>query len=78
LFHSCSKLFSVTGWRLGWAVGNRELIAARPKVKWCVDTGALHAIQRAGADVLDRAESLVRFAVERFRARIRSASTRRD
>ncbi|MBI1723279.1 MAG: aminotransferase class I/II-fold pyridoxal phosphate-dependent enzyme [Gemmatimonadetes bacterium] len=68
-FHSCSKSFSMTGWRLGWAVGNRDLIAALNKIKSYHDTGAFLAVQRAGADVLDQAETLVAPAVERFRAR---------
>lgn len=68
-FHSCSKSFSMTGWRLAWAVGNRDLIAALNKIKSYHDTGAFLAVQRAGADVLDQAETLVAPAVERFRAR---------
>ncbi|MEK6768142.1 MAG: aminotransferase class I/II-fold pyridoxal phosphate-dependent enzyme [Gemmatimonadota bacterium] len=68
-FHSCSKSFAMTGWRLGWAVGNRELIAALSKIKSYHDTGAFLAVQRAGADVLDHSEAIVKPAVERFRSR---------
>jgi LL-diaminopimelate aminotransferase len=68
-FHSCSKSFAMTGWRLGWAVGSRELIAALGKVKSYVDTGTFLAIQRAGVEVLDHAEELVAPAVRRFAAR---------
>ncbi len=68
-FHSCSKSFAMTGWRLGWAVGNRELIKALTIIKSYHDTGAFLAVQRAGADVLDQAETLIPPAVERFRAR---------
>jgi LL-diaminopimelate aminotransferase len=68
-FHSCSKSFTMTGWRLGWAVGNRELIAALTTIKSYHDTGPFLAVQKAGAAVLDHAEQLVAAAVQRFSAR---------
>ncbi len=74
-FHSCSKSFTMTGWRLGWAIGNRELVAALTTVKSYTDTGPFLAVQRAGALVLDRAEALTRVAVERFQSR-RDAAVR--
>jgi len=58
-FFSLSKSFSMTGWRLGWAAGRRELIGALNKVKSYVDTGPFLALQKAGALALDRAEELV-------------------
>ncbi len=58
-FFSMSKSFQMTGWRLGFAVGNARLIAALAKVKSYVDTGAFQALQQAAAWTLDRAESLV-------------------
>ncbi len=57
-FHSFSKTFCMTGWRLGWAVGNSLALKALSKVKSYVDTGAFLAIQEAGASVLDRVEEL--------------------
>ncbi len=68
-FHSLSKSFCMTGWRLGFAVGRPEIIAALGRVKNYVDTGAFLAVQVAGKAVLDRAESLVRPYVEQFRER---------
>jgi LL-diaminopimelate aminotransferase len=68
-FHSLSKSFSMTGWRLGWAAGRKELIGALARVKNYVDTGTFLAVQAAGAAVLERAEELVRGTVERFRER---------
>ncbi|HET9948573.1 MAG TPA: aminotransferase class I/II-fold pyridoxal phosphate-dependent enzyme, partial [Longimicrobiales bacterium] len=38
-FHSLSKSFSMTGWRVGWVCGNAALIAALAKVKTYTDTG---------------------------------------
>ena len=58
-FHSLSKSFCMTGWRLGWAVGSAALISALGKVKSYVDTGQFLAIQKAGAAVLNRAEELI-------------------
>jgi LL-diaminopimelate aminotransferase len=68
-FHSLSKSFCMTGWRLAWAVGRADLMAALAKVKNYVDTGAFLAVQAAGAVVLDRAEALSRGYVARFQER---------
>jgi LL-diaminopimelate aminotransferase len=58
-FFSLSKSFSMTGWRIGFAVGRPELIAALTRIKSYVDTGPFLAVQRAGVVALDRAEELV-------------------
>jgi LL-diaminopimelate aminotransferase len=55
-FFSLSKSFSMTGWRLGFAVGSAALIAALTKIKSYVDTGPFLAVQQAGVVALDRAE----------------------
>jgi LL-diaminopimelate aminotransferase len=68
-FHSLSKSFTLTGWRLGWVVGSAALVAALTKVKNYYDTGPFLAIQAAGAAVLDHAEELVRPVVARYLAR---------
>jgi len=68
-FHSCSKTFSMTGWRLGWVVGNRELIKALTTVKSYHDTGPFLAIQAAGAAVLDRAEEMAQETVRLYVSR---------
>jgi LL-diaminopimelate aminotransferase len=68
-FHSLSKTFCMTGWRLAWAVGRPELIAALGRVKNYVDTGVFLAVQAAGAAVLPQAEALARGYVARFKER---------
>jgi len=68
-FHSMSKGFCMTGWRLGWAVGRRDLIAALARVKNYVDTGAFLAVQAAGAAVLERAESITPGYLAQFQER---------
>jgi LL-diaminopimelate aminotransferase len=58
-FFSLSKSFSMTGWRIGFAVGRPELITALTRIKSYVDTGPFLAVQKAGAAALDQAETLV-------------------
>jgi LL-diaminopimelate aminotransferase len=52
-FHSLSKTFNMTGWRIGFAVGHADVIAALQSVKSNVDSGTFNAIQEAGAVALD-------------------------
>lgn len=52
-FHSLSKTFSMTGWRLGFVAGNRDLVGALGKVKTNMDSGAPQAIQEAGIRALE-------------------------
>lgn len=52
-FHSLSKTYNMTGWRIGWASGNRELIAALAKVKSNIDSGIFQAIQLSGIAALN-------------------------
>jgi len=58
-FFSLSKSFSMTGWRIGFAVGRPELITALTRVKSYTDTGPFLAVQKAGAATLDQAEAIV-------------------
>lgn len=53
-FHSLSKTFNMTGWRLGFAVGHEAAIAALKKVKDNYDSGPFNAVQDAGALALER------------------------
>lgn len=52
-FHSLSKTFNMTGWRIGFAVGNSEVLAALAATKDNLDSGAFTAIQRAAIVALD-------------------------
>jgi LL-diaminopimelate aminotransferase len=51
-FHSLSKTYNMTGWRLGFAAGNSDLIANLGKVKSNIDSGAFEAVQMAGIEAL--------------------------
>ncbi|MFH1262376.1 MAG: LL-diaminopimelate aminotransferase [Pseudomonadota bacterium] len=57
-FHSLSKTFNMTGWRVGFAVGNRDAIAALAKVKTNIDSGVFTAIQEASIVALQNWKSL--------------------
>ncbi|HEX9885647.1 MAG TPA: aminotransferase class I/II-fold pyridoxal phosphate-dependent enzyme, partial [Longimicrobiales bacterium] len=52
-FHSFSKTYNMTGWRLGWAAGNAELVAALSRVKSFIDTGVFLGVQAAGVAALE-------------------------
>lgn len=52
-FHSLSKTYNMTGWRLGFAVGRSEVIQALGKIKSNIDSGAFQAVQYAGMAALD-------------------------
>ncbi|MFQ5912825.1 MAG: LL-diaminopimelate aminotransferase [Nitrospinota bacterium] len=51
-FHSLSKTFNMTGWRLGFVVGNAEVLAGLGAIKTNVDSGVFQAIQEAGVAAL--------------------------
>jgi LL-diaminopimelate aminotransferase len=55
-FHSLSKTFNMTGWRIGFVCGNSEIVGALAKVKSNIDSGIFSAIQRAGVVALDNYE----------------------
>ncbi len=57
-FHSLSKTFNMTGWRVGFAVGGAPMIAALGQVKANTDSGIFTAIQFAAKTALDEYETL--------------------
>jgi LL-diaminopimelate aminotransferase len=58
-FHSLSKTYNMTGWRIGFAVGNREVLAGLGKIKSNLDSGIFGAIQEAGVVALATDEALL-------------------
>ena len=52
-FHSLSKTYNMTGWRLGMAVGNAEMIESLMVVKSNLDSGVPQAIQLMGIEAMD-------------------------
>ncbi|MDO4532388.1 MAG: aminotransferase class I/II-fold pyridoxal phosphate-dependent enzyme, partial [Coriobacteriia bacterium] len=59
-FFSLSKGYNMTGWRIGFAVGNAQAIKALASVKSNIDTGVFNAIQQAGVAALESDQSCVR------------------
>jgi len=61
-FHSLSKTSSMTGWRVGFAVGNAELVGALGKVKTNMDSGVFQPVQEAAITALELSdETLERY-----------------
>lgn len=68
-FHSLSKTYNMTGWRIGWACGNKETICGLAKVKSNIDSGIFQAIQLAGTAALQGPQDCVKKANEIYQAR---------
>lgn len=58
--HSLSKTFNMTGWRIGFAIGNRDAIDGLGAIKSNIDSGVFQAVQIAGIEALKNYESLVK------------------
>jgi len=58
-FHSLSKTYNMTGWRIGWACGNRYIIKGLSMVKENIDSGVFGAIQAAGIGALSGPQDCV-------------------
>ena len=58
-FTSMSKTYSMAGWRMGFAVGNRKLIAALTRVKSYLDYGAFTPIQAAACAALNGPQDII-------------------
>ncbi len=56
-FHSLSKTYNMTGWRVAMAVGNPELVLGLGKIKENVDSGIFQAVQEAGIVALDQGDA---------------------
>jgi len=68
-FTSMSKTYSMAGWRMGFAVGNRQLIAAMTRVKSYLDYGAFTPIQAAACAALNGPQDIVERNRELYRKR---------
>ncbi len=68
-FSSLSKTYSMAGWRIGFAVGNKRLIAALARVKSYLDYGAFTPIQVAATAALNGPQDCIAEIRERYKAR---------
>jgi LL-diaminopimelate aminotransferase len=58
-FHSLSKTFNMTGWRIGMAVGNSELVGGLAQAKSNLDSGIFQSVQEAGIEALKLGDTIV-------------------
>ncbi|MBI3735057.1 aminotransferase class I/II-fold pyridoxal phosphate-dependent enzyme, partial [Candidatus Sumerlaeota bacterium] len=58
-FYSCSKSFNMTGWRLAFAAGNKDMVLALRKFKNNLDSGAFNAVQYAAIAAFEQAEKYI-------------------
>ncbi len=68
-FHSLSKTYAMTGWRIGFAVGRAEVIEALGQVKSNIDSGAFQAVQLAGIAALEGDQACVQEMNAEYQAR---------
>jgi len=68
-FHSLSKTCNMTGWRVGWAAGNADLITGLAKVKSNIDSGIFTAIQHAGCAAIDNSAEVSKELIKIYQAR---------
>ena len=57
-FHSLSKTYNMTGWRIGFAVGNKQVLNGLLKIKSNLDSGCFQAVQEAGIAALNLDDSV--------------------
>ena len=58
-FHSLSKSYNMTGWRLGMAVGNEDIISALMVIKSNLDSGVPNAIQYMGMEAMELSQEAI-------------------
>lgn len=69
-FHSLSKTFNMTGWRIAYAAGNADVISALARVKSNMDSGQFNAIQTAAVEALTHPDHVqVRAMTDVYRER---------
>ncbi len=67
--HSLSKTYNMTGWRIGMAVGNADILAGLGRVKTNVDSGVFNAVQQAAITALSGSQDCVRTACAIYQER---------
>ncbi len=68
-FHSLSKTYNMTGWRIGFAVGHKDVLAGLGKVKSNLDSGCFEAVQEAGITALGLDDSITDSLRKTYQAR---------
>ena len=68
-FHSLSKTFNMTGWRIGWVCGRADLVGLIGQLKTNIDSGIFQAVQWAAIEALNGGEQETRAANEVYAKR---------
>lgn len=68
-FNSLSKPYNMTGWRVGWAAGNKQAVEALVRIKSNLDSGAFQVIQYAALTALTGGQDSVKQMQEIYRER---------
>ncbi|MDQ3646638.1 MAG: LL-diaminopimelate aminotransferase [Actinomycetota bacterium] len=68
-FHSLSKTYNMTGWRIGWVAGAPVAIEALKRLKTNIDSGIFDAVQRAGIAAIEGPQDHLREVVATYRRR---------
>jgi len=69
-FHTLSKSFSMPGWRVGYAVGNKDILASLAKTKSYCDFGLFRAVQVAATKALTGPQTYVKKIVAIYKQRV--------
>ena len=67
--HSLSKTYNMTGWRIGMAVGNADILSGLGRVKTNVDSGVFNAVQHAAITALSGPQDCVKKACDIYKER---------
>ena len=70
-FHSLSKTYNMTGWRIGWVCGRADLVALIGRLKTNIDSGIFQAVQWAAIEALNGGEEETRAACDVYARRHR-------
>ena len=68
-FHSVSKTYNMTGWRVGWVCGNAKVIAALSQLKTNLDSGIFQPVQFAAIEALRGDQACLAQAVATYQQR---------
>ena len=68
-FHSLSKTFNMTGWRIGWVCGRADLVALIGQLKTNIDSGIFQAVQWAAIEALNGGDQETRAACDVYARR---------
>ncbi|MDY6964467.1 MAG: LL-diaminopimelate aminotransferase [Halobacteriota archaeon] len=68
-FNSLSKTYNMTGWRVGYAVGNEEILNGIGQIKTNIDSGLFQAVQEAGITALTGPQDCISKNVEVYKER---------